>query len=67
MNTYYTKQGDTLDSICHKYYGTQAEAVEVVLAANNGLADVLITLPINTKIILPDLIIKTPTKNTLLW
>lgn len=55
MNTYLTSQGDTLDYICWKYYGQQSGAVELVLEANPGLADLGEVLPLNTQIILPDL------------
>jgi len=53
MQTYRTRDGDMLDWICFKYYGRTAGAVEAVLEANAGLADlgpvyaagVLIALP----------------------
>lgn len=53
MATYKTSQGDTLDYICWKHYGQQSGAVEAVLLANPGLADLGPVLPINTKITLP--------------
>lgn len=53
--TYNTSEGDTLDMICWKHYGQQSGAVEAVLEANRGLADLGPVLPINTSIILPDL------------
>ena len=53
--TYLTSQGDTLDFVCWKFYGQQSGAVESVLAANAGLADLGPVLPINTRIILPEL------------
>lgn len=51
---YTTKDGDTLDYLCWRYYGQQSGAVEAVLAANSGLAakgpvfdaGVVITLPV---------------------
>jgi phage tail protein X len=53
MTTYRTKDGDTLDWICNRNYGRTSGAVEAVLEANKGLADLgpiytaglLITLP----------------------
>lgn len=32
-------QGDTVDLLCQRYYGTTQGATEIVLAANKSLAD----------------------------
>lgn len=54
--TYRTSQGDTLDFICWKVYGgQQSGAVEAVLEANPGLADLGPVLPLDTVVVLPDL------------
>ena len=53
--TYKTRQGDMLDEICWRHYGTQSGAVELVLEANPGLADLGLVLPLDTEIVLPDL------------
>lgn len=55
MTTYTTSQGDTLDYICWRFYGQQSGAVEAVLAANPGLADLGDVLPEATKITMPAL------------
>lgn len=52
---YRTKDGDMLDAICWKYYGQQAGAVEIVLEANPGLADVGAVLSAGILIELPEL------------
>ena len=52
---YKTAQGDTLDYVCWKFYGQQSGAVEAVLLANPGLADLGPVLPANTAVLLPDL------------
>ena len=52
---YRAKDGDTIDRICWLHYGQQAGAVETVLDANPGLADVGPTLPAGLVIELPDL------------
>ena len=52
---YKTAQGDTLDFICWKFYQQQSGAVEAVLLANPGLADLGTVIPENTEIVLPDL------------
>jgi len=52
---YRTSQGDTLDFVCWKFYGQQSGAVELVLAANPGLADLGVVMPIDTVLTLPDL------------
>ena len=36
--TYRTRDGDMLDAICRRYYGTETGTVEIVLEANPGLA-----------------------------
>lgn len=36
---YRTRSGDVLDNICHQYYGQTRGAVEKVLEANPGLAE----------------------------
>lgn len=55
--TYTSRDGDTVDYICYKYYGTLTNLqTETVLAANPGLAaygpvlptGVVITLPVIT-------------------
>lgn len=55
MVRYQTSEGDTLDYICWKFYGQQSGAVELVLEANPGLADLGEVLPLNTGVILPTL------------
>ena len=55
MATYRTSQGDTLDYICWRFYKQQSGAVEIVLEANPGLAELGPVLPPNTIITLPDL------------
>lgn len=55
MNRYRTSAGDTLDYVCWRHYGQQAGAVELVLAANPGLADLGVVLPLDTEILLPEL------------
>ena len=41
MTTYTSKEGDVIDDVCRRYYGREAGAVEAVLEANPGLADLL--------------------------
>ena len=55
MTEYRTRQGDTLDYICWRQYGQQSGAVEAVLLANPGLADVGAVIPLDTVVVLPDL------------
>lgn len=50
---YLTSAGDMLDEICQRFYGQQSGAVETVLAANRGLADLGPVLPVNVSIVLP--------------
>lgn len=61
--SYQTREGDTLDLICHRYYGsTYQKQVEIVMEANRALAlaDFGPVLPKGLTIILPE--ITPPTK-----
>lgn len=61
-------QGDTLDDLVWQHYGRSAGAVEAVLEANPGLADLGAILPVGTRVELPDLAPAKPTGNRLkLW
>jgi phage tail protein X len=51
----YAQQGDTLDSLCWRYYNRTAAVVEKVYAANKGIADLGPLLPHGTAIELPDI------------
>lgn len=52
---YVTKQGDMIDAVCFKHYGTTSRGVvEAVLEANIGLADEGATLDPGIVIVLPD-------------
>ncbi|HEY8136278.1 MAG TPA: tail protein X [Methylocystis sp.] len=54
--TYVTKQGDMLDAIAYRYYGSEhGGTTEVILAANPGLCERDPILPENVTIVLPDL------------
>lgn len=55
MTHYRTRDGDMLDYICWKHYGQQSGAVEAVLVANPGLADLGPVYPAGVEILLPDL------------
>lgn len=49
---YHTREGDVLDAICHRWYGSETMTAEV-LAANPGLAAVGPLLPANRMLALP--------------
>lgn len=53
MAIYRTTEGDTVDYICWKYYGSQVGATEKVLLANPGLADKGVVLPVGIMVALP--------------
>lgn len=67
MITYITKDGDVLDSICFKYYGSTSGTVEKVLEANRHLAELGEVFNANVKIVLPDLTQEEETENIKLW
>jgi len=49
-----SRQGDTLDLICHRVLGQTAGVTEQVLELNPGLADLGPVLPHGTPVTLPD-------------
>lgn len=65
---YTTREGDTVDSVAWKYYGSTANrVVETLLAANRGLADHGPILPAGVTITLPDIAEPTKTQGIRLW
>ena len=63
----YAEQGDTLDSLCWRYYNRTALVVEKVYAANTGIADLGPLLPHGTAVFMPD-IAEQPVQETIkLW
>lgn len=63
-----SQQGDTLDLICWRHYGSTKGAVEGVLAANPGLASLGAVLPFATPVSLPDLDTSTASADAIsLW
>ena len=51
---YRTREGDVLDEICWRYYGSES-AVKAVLEANPRLADLGAVLPSGVLLELPDI------------
>ncbi|MFR0654931.1 tail protein X [Pantoea sp. SIMBA_079] len=51
----YALQGDTVDEICQRHYGRTEQVVELVFAANPGLAESGPVLPHGCDITLPEL------------
>ena len=67
MITYITKDGDVLDAICWKYYGSTTGVVEKVLQANRHLAELGAIFSAGVKIALPDLAQEEETESVKLW
>ncbi len=66
--TYITREGDTVDLIAWKFYGSTANrVVETVLEANRGLADHGPTLPAGVSIVLPPLTAPATAQGVKLW
>ncbi|WP_178860838.1 tail protein X [Thiomicrorhabdus cannonii] len=64
---YLSQQGDTLDLICHHYYGGTSGYVEQVLEANPSLANYVV-LPAGVLVELPDLVKQqAPEEEISLW
>lgn len=61
-------QGDTLDALCHRVYGTTAGITERALQLNPGLAELGPILPQGTAVVLPEPATPEPVRETLhLW
>ena len=67
MITYITKDGDVLDAICWKYYGSTVGTVEKILEANRHLAELGNIFSAGVKIILPDLTSEEESESVKLW
>ncbi len=66
--TYITREGDTVDQIAWKFYGSTANrVVETVLEANRGLADHGPALPAGITIALPPLTASAAAQGVKLW
>ena len=52
--TIYARQGDTVDAICWRAFGTTAGVVETVYEMNRGLAALGPVLPMGTPVVLPN-------------
>ncbi|MEL6477609.1 MAG: tail protein X [Pseudomonadota bacterium] len=53
MSLYRTIEGDVVDQICFRIYGTSSGTTEALLEANPGLADRGATLPAGLELVLP--------------
>ncbi|HWX66029.1 MAG TPA: tail protein X [Rhodanobacter sp.] len=62
-------QGETLDALCQRALGRTEGVTEAALAANPGLADLGVVLPIGTAVHLPDTVQATQSQTALvqLW
>ncbi len=66
--TYTTRDGDTVDYIAWRYFGsTSSKVTEAVLAQNVGLADHGPILPSGLVITLPDVVTPAMTQGLRLW
>ena len=65
---YISREGDVVDEIAWRYYGThQGRAVERLLDANPGLADHGPILPAGVLLVLPDLPAPVAVQGVKLW
>lgn len=63
---YSTKDGDVLDAICRKHYGTETVFLQV-LNANPGLSELGVKFSAGIQIILPDIEIPKKEPEASLW
>ncbi|QTI81505.1 tail protein X (plasmid) [Roseomonas marmotae] len=69
MSTIYkTKEGDVLDAVAFKFYGsTDHRVVEQILEANRGLADYGEELPAGLEVVLPEIETPAQKEGVRLW
>lgn len=60
-------QGDTIDSLCWRYYGRTEGMVEQVMDANQNLSYQDLVLPLGTRVELPDNAVTNTTSMIQLW
>ncbi|KIC09819.1 P2-like protein prophage tail protein X-like protein [Leisingera sp. ANG-M1] len=66
--SYRSKEGDTVDEIVWRHYGSHvAGALETVLEANPGLADHGPFLPLGTLVQLPEIEVPKEAETVSLW
>jgi phage tail protein X len=63
----YAQQGDTVDSMCWRFYGRTASVVEKVYQANNGIAGLGPVLPHGTAVEMPDIAEASVKESLRLW
>lgn len=63
----YAQQGDTVDSMCWRFYGRTASVVEKVYSLNKGIADLGPILPHGTPVEMPDQVEKSVKESIRLW
>lgn len=62
-----SRQGDTVERICQRWYGTTAGTTETVLTANPQLAALGVILPVGTLVRLPAQVPPAATATVNLW
>lgn len=67
MTIYTTKDGETLDYIVWRHYGSTDSILEQVLTQNRHLAGYGAVLPAGIKIVLPDIVQNTNKNKIKLW
>jgi len=60
-------QGDTVERICQRWYGSTSGTTETVLAANPQLAALGVILPVGTAVRLPGRVTPAATTAVNLW
>lgn len=60
-------EGEAIDQLCRRAYGTEAGHVEAVLDANPGLAALPKRLPAGTAVRVPDVVAQSPDPVVKLW
>lgn len=67
MMKIYAQQGDTIDAMCWRYYGSTENVVEQVYRANHGLAAYGALLPHGCPVEMPELNAAARRETVKLW
>jgi len=65
---YRSMQGEAIDAIAFRHYGTHEDTTELLLDANRGISSLGLVLPLDTVVVLPPLPVQPKPRSVIsLW